>query len=255
MRFLLVLLLALVLPATALEWRNDEFGCSANVPDSAGWTPIQTENAPGLVMLITLQNPAKNAYFGINVLRNLPSANLKDPATITALEGTLRAYGYQFIGRSSLVVGGREWVQFPVRTTNGGQTLAGLVRYTSANNQVYGVNLLRGGGQDAAQDPELQAAAASVRITSIQAVPAVPAAPVAAAPVTAPPPSPGATTPAPVAVTPPSSVDGDAREVVKIGPLTLTQKQVRMGIYGAAGLLVLIILLKIVGGSGTPTKR
>jgi hypothetical protein len=37
---------------------------------------------------------------------------------------------------------------------------------------------------------------------------------------------------------------------VKVGPVTLTRQQLRLGIYCFAGLIVLMILLRIVGGSG-----
>jgi hypothetical protein len=39
-----------------------------------------------------------------------------------------------------------------------------MIRYTSAGGYVFSVTMLRGGGQDAAQDSELQQAAASFRV-------------------------------------------------------------------------------------------
>ena len=34
-------LLALLLPLRAVEWRDNVYACSANLPESAGWAPIQ----------------------------------------------------------------------------------------------------------------------------------------------------------------------------------------------------------------------
>jgi hypothetical protein len=257
MRLLCVLtFVCLTLIGRAAEWRNELFGCSANLPDSPGWQPIPAENSPGLTVLVAMQQPQKQAVFGINVLHNLPTSNLRDDATVQSIEKLLRGFGYQFIGRSTVSIAGREWVQFPVRASNNGQPLTGIIRYTSANNQIYGVSLLRGGGQEAAQDPELQAAGMSVRIANVE------------------PPAPSATstpggTPAPgsssIATTPgapaPATTDKETTTTkaddgsVKIGPITLTQPQLRMAMYGGAGLIVLLILLKLIGGAGGPPKR
>lgn len=256
MRLLCILTFLLTpLVSEAAEWKNELFGCSANLPESAGWQPIPAENSPGLTVLVAMQQPQKQAVFGINVVHNLPTANLRDPATIQGIEKLLREFGYQFIGRSTVNVAGREWVQYPVRVA-GAQPATGLIRYTSANNQIYAVSLLRGGGQEAAQDPELQAAAASVRISNVEP----PAATVTPTPEVTP------TTPPPTAATPPSatapsSTDKPATTTesenapVKIGPITLTQPQLRMVIYGTGGLVVLLILLKLIGGAGSPPKH
>jgi hypothetical protein len=255
MRLLCVLtFLCLTLIGQAAEWRNELFGCSANLPDSPGWQPIPAENSPGLTVLVAMQQPQKQAVFGINVLHNLPTSNLRDDATIQAIEKLLRGFGYQFIGRSTVSIAGRDWVQFPVRASNNGQALTGLIRYTSANNQIYGVSLLRGGGQEAAQDPELQAAGMSVRIANVEppapsvtSTPGVtPASPSVAT-------TPGAPAPSTTGKEIPTTEADNAP--VKIGPITLTQPQLRMAMYGGAGLLVLLILLKLIGGAGSPPKR
>ena len=256
MRYLCALLLLLLTIASpAAEWRNDQYGCSANVPDSQGWLPIEAPSTPAMTVLVAMHNPQKQAVFGINVLHDLPSTNLKDPATMATIEKTLRGLGYQFFGRATVNVGGREWVQFPVR--GGTPPSSGLIRYTSANNQVYVVSLLRGGGQEAAQDPELLGAAASVQVGAPQVAadtttPAPAAAPVTSIPGTVPVapapgvPSTGSSTEKPETQT----ADGS----VKIGSITLTKEQVRMGIYGFSGLLVLMILLRIIGGGKKDTR-
>ena len=238
----------------AAEWRNDEAGCSANLPDTPGWQPIDAPSTPSITVLAAMQHPQKQAVFGINVLHQLPSTNLRDPATVATIEKSLRDLGYQFFGRSTINVAGREWMQFPVRGTN--PPTSGIIRYTSANDRIYVVSLLRGGGQEAAQDPELQAAAASVRISQPQAVVATaPAAP----PVTS---VPGATGPgAPAAPTTTATSTASETEEqgasgnVQIGPVTLTRQQLKLGIYGVAGLIILVILLKIVGGSGSRERQ
>ncbi len=251
-----LLFLLFTITSPAAEWRNDQFGCSANVPDSQGWMPIEAPSTPAMTVLVAMHNPQKQAVFGINVLHNLPNANLKDPNTLAAIEKTLRSLGYQFFGRATLNVGGREWVQFPV---NGGTPpSSGLIRYTSANDQVYVVSLLRGGGQEAAQDPELLGAAASVQIGAAQVAATTPAqaAPSGPAPVV-----PGLAPVAPAPTAPAAnapSAEKPAAETadgsVKIGSITLTKEQVRMGIYGIAGLLVLMILFRIIGG-GSKEQR
>ena len=250
MRYLCALLLTLLaISSPAAEWRNDQFGCSANVPDSQGWMPIEAPSTPAMTVLVAMHNPQKQAVFGINVLHDLPNANLKDPNTMASIEKTLRGLGYQFFGRATVNVGGREWVQFPVR--GGTPPSSGLIRYSSANNQVYVVSLLRGGGQEAAQDAELLGAAASVQIGAVQVAAATPVqgAPSATAPLI--PGAPVAPTPTAPSTTAPSAEKPAAETAdgsVKIGSITLTKEQVRMGIYGIAGLLVLMILLRIIGG-------
>jgi hypothetical protein len=252
--FCVLLCLILTLTAHAAEWRNDVNGCSANLPDTAGWLPIEAPNSPALTVLVAMQNPQKQAVFGINILHDLPNANLKDPATMAKIESNLRGLGYQFFGRATVNIGGREWVQFPVR--GGTPPTSGLIRYTSANDRVYVVSLLRGGGQEAAQDTELLAAAASVQIGGVQVASATPPS------VTTPAPTiPGATSSAPAPSVPQPATVADKTasdgkdEPIKIGPVTLTKEQLRLGIYGVAGLLVLMILLKIVGGGGDKQKR
>jgi hypothetical protein len=252
MRFLCAILcLFLATAGRAAEWRNDLFGCSANLPDTAGWQPIEAANSPSVTVLVAMQHPQKQAVFGINILHELPSANLRDPATVTAIEQSLRNLGYQFFGRATVNVAGREWMQFPVRGSN--PPTSGLIRYTSANNHVYVVSLLRGGGQEAAQDPELQAAAASVRITQGQAAP-VAVAPVSP-PIAATPTAPASPSSPPATATPatePASA-AESTDVVKIGPVTITRQQFRLGLYGIGGLVVLLILLKIISGGSSST--
>lgn len=248
-----LLFLVITVVARAAEWRNDSFGVSANLPDATGWQPMEAPSTPAVTVLAAMQHPQKQAVFGINVLHDLPTSNLRDPATIAAVEQSLRSLGYQFIGRSTVNLAGREWIQFPVRSAN--PPMTGIIRYTSANDQVYVVSLLRGGGQEAAQDPELQAASMSVRIGVAQ-----PASAIAATSPSAPPlvPVPSDSAPAPAsssASSEPSAASGEKSEEatkdgepgpVKIGPFTITQQQARIGIYALAGLIVLAILLRII---------
>jgi hypothetical protein len=208
-----------------------------------------------MTVLVAMQQPQKQAVFGINILHQLPSANLRDPATVTAIEKSLRDLGYQFFGRATVNVAGREWMQFPVRGSN--PPTSGLIRYTAANNQVYVVSLLRGGGQEAAQDPELQAAAASVRITQPQAT--VAAAPPSAPPLTSAPLPAAPTTPAPAApgtATTSTAPETEATsDTVKIGSIEITRQQLKLGLFAVGGLIVLIILMKIIGGGGDRDRR
>ena len=254
-RFCALILLCLVNLAQAAEWRNDAYGVVANLPDTAGWQPIEAPSSAAITVLAAMQQPQKQAVFGINVLHQLPNANLRDPGTLAMIEKSLRDLGYQFFGRASVNVGGREWLQFPVR--GGNPPSSGLIRYTSANNQVYVVSLLRGGGQEAAQDPELLTAAASVRINQPQATVAATA---PSAPTVAQAPAPGTSAPPSAAssTTPAASEPAETAVptgMVKIGPIELTQQQVRLGLFGAVGLLVLVILMKIIGGGGDRDRK
>ena len=60
-----------------------------------------------------------------------------------------------------------------------------MIRYASAGGYVFGITMLRGGGQEAAQDVELQQAAASFRILPAT-TPTPPAVPVASVSPTSP---------------------------------------------------------------------
>lgn len=225
----------------AAAWKNDTYGCQATLPDSAGWQSIDVPGTPTMSVLIAMQHPVKGSVFGINVVHDLPSTNLKDPATVAAIEKTLQTLGYQFFGKSTVPIGGREWLQYPVRSAV--QSTTGVMRYTAANNQIYVVSLLRTGGLEAAQDSELQSVAASVRVADVKSVAAAPTSP---APAPAPAPAAVGTTPAPAK---PANTEAEPEtESVKIGPVTLTKEQFKLGLYGVVGLFVLMILLKIVGG-------
>ena len=243
----------------AAEWANDQYGCSANLPDSPGWQQVPAPEVPGMTLLLMMQQAQKQAAFGINVLHNLPNTNLRDEGTIRAIEQILRSFTYQPIGRSRVVVNGREWLQFPVTSSNPGQPLTGVIRYTTANNVVYGVTILLGGGRQAAQDPELQAAAASVRIGNVQSVAATGTAPAPAAGTPAPAAEPTApiapVAPAPAPSAPAIGVSREEGAPVTIGPVTLTRPQLRMVGYGGAGLIILLILLKIIGAAGGPPAK
>lgn len=158
------LLLCLALPAHAREWRSELFHCSANIPDSGGWQIIEAPQSPGIAVAIAMQHPLKRSIFGINVVEKFRDANLADPAIQKDLEGLLRSLGYQFIGHSNVKIGGLDWLLYPVRAGAGAQAVTGVIRFASAGGYVFCLSLLRGGGLDAAQDPELQQAAASFRV-------------------------------------------------------------------------------------------
>ena len=256
MRLLCVLATILIATAAtvhAAAWKNETFGCQANLPDSAGWLPIEAPSSANSTVLVAMHHAQKGSAFGVNVVHDLPSANLRDPATVAAIEKTLQTLGYQFIGKSTVGIGGREWLQYPVRSATYATT--GVMRYTAANNQVYVVSLLRTGGREAAQDTELQMVAASVRIQDLGPAPLVATAPPTPAPTALPAPS----TPAPATVATKKTETASESEEgsVKIGPVTLTREQLRMGLFGVGGLIVLLVLLKIMGGGGksTPTQR
>jgi|GEM_PF-1698686 len=158
----LLFLLAFVLitaPLQAVGWRNDGFGISANLPDSAGWQP-QGGDVPGLSVLVMMQNPTRGAVFGITALNNPPNTNLRDPNTLKVIEAMLQRFGYTWAGSATTNINGQEWRQYNV--TAG--TANGVVRYTSGNGYIFAVTLLVGGREVAAQDVELQSAASSVRL-------------------------------------------------------------------------------------------
>ena len=235
-----LLLLAFLTAANAFEWRNDIYHCSANLPDSPGWQPIVAPTTPGLEVLIAMQNLTKQAVFGINIIVKVPGTRLAEPAVQQTFEGWLRKFGYQFTGHSKLNVGGIEWLQYQVRSGAGTQGVTGIVRFGVAGGYFFSISLLRGGGQEAAQDVELQQAAASFRI-----LPPAPALAAAVEKQDAAPASARATDkgepPAPAAAEEPAVADNSNR---------------RMIWYGGAGIIVLLVLVKIIsGGGGEPKKR
>ncbi len=229
MRTILLYLVAFLLPLHSEEWRSDVFNCSLNLPSSPGWQPIASPDAPGVTVLVALQNPSRQAVFGLNILTGLPSTNLHDEATTAKIESMLHGFSYQFIGHSTVNVAGREWVQYPVRAANGAQTVTGVIRYTSDKEKVYGLSMLLGGGKEAAQDPELQAAAASFRLYAPLAL----ATPVPAKPL-------------PAGQKPPASIPAPASETTAE---PAQPDYIRYGILIGATLLVLMIFGKIIGGN------
>ena len=236
------LLFAILAPVHAVEWRSEAFLCAANLPDGPGWQGIEAPPIPGITVLVAIRNPAKQALFGINVVEQLPSANLSDPAVRSIIESLLHQFTYQVVGHSSVKVGGLDWLHYPVRSGSGPQQASGVVRFTSANGHIFGITLLRGGGKDASQDVELQHAAASFRVLSF-----VPAGSVA----TATPP-----TPPPAEAAAPTS-----RPIQKKAPVTPSESAEpeagykRYIVPGVVGFVVLLVLLKIIGGSSAkPVK-
>ena len=212
-----VLLLFLAVSAPAREWKSALFHCSANVPETTGWQTIEASATQGLEVLLVMQHPAKRAVFGINVVEKFRDANLADPAIQKELEAMLRQFGYQFVGRSNLTEGGLGWLQYPVVSGTGPQQVKGVIRFTSAGGYVFGITMLKGGGQDASQDVELQQAARSFRVT--------PATMLAAAPASA--------------DTPPAAAEE---------PEGGNDSRLRWIWIGGGALLVLLVFFSIIGG-------
>ncbi len=165
-----ILLLCLTLTAFAREWKSELFRCAANIPESVGWQIIEPPQVPGIAVALAMQQPAKQAVFGINVVEKFRDASIADPAVKKELEAMLRQFGYQFFGYSTVKAGGFDWLQYPVKAGTGAQQISGLIRFTSAGGYVFSITMLRGGGVEAAQDAELQQAAASFRVLPAIAV-------------------------------------------------------------------------------------
>ena len=239
---LALLLLCFATNASAGPWKSEIFHCAANIPDGPGWQKIEAPSAPGIAPVIVMQNTRRQAVFGINVIEKYRDANLADPAIQRELETTLRNLGYQFIGHSTVKAGGFDWLQYPV---TGQQQVSGIIRYASAGGYVFSITMLRGGGQEAAQDVELQQAAASFRI--------VPASALAGT-------TPGQTN-KPDTEKPPAT--SDAAENQAAGkPNAGTEESAdgddesrkRLIWYGVAGLIVLLFFFSIIG-SGRAKKK
>ena len=232
MRTFLALLLSIFLSAAeGFEWHSELYHCAANLPDSAGWQPIEAPQTSGVTTLVVMQNSAKQAVFGINIVEKLPGTRVADPAVQQALETLLKKFGYQFAGHSSMSAGGLDWIQYQVRAGTGAQLTTGVVRFAATSGYVFGITMLRGGGQEAAQDVELQRAASSFRIV----------APTTLAP--------------PVASTSesqkaPATMDRKSEPAPTEEPTPPDNSTRRMIWIGGGILLVLIFLLKIIGGAG-----
>ena len=242
---LTVLLLCLAVSARAREWKSELFHCTANVPDSTGWQMIEAPQVPGIAPVLVMQNTARQAVFGINVIEKYQDANLADPAIQKDLEATLRQFGYQFVGHSTVKAGVHDWLQYAVRAGTGPQQMNAIIRYTSAGGYVFCITMQRGGGQEAAQDAELQQAAASFRV--------LPATAVAAAAATQ-----GSSpkgTPPPVSAQPLAAKAGDKPEAGVEEPATeADESRNRLIWYGGGGLVVLLVFFGIIGG-GRSKKR
>lgn len=238
---LTVLLLCLAVSARAREWKSEIFHCAANIPDTAGWQMIEAPQVPGIAPVLVMQNTAKQAVFGINVIEKYRDANLADSAVQKDLEATLRQFGYQFVGHSSVKAGGLDWLQYPVRAGTGPQQVSGIIRYASAGGYVFSITMLRGGGQEAAQDAELQQAAASFRVLPSTVI---------AAPPTAQAPNPKGMPP-PASVQPPANKIADKPETGVEQPAEAAdESRSRMIWYAGGGLIVLLVLFSIIGGRG-----
>ena len=235
-----VLLFCLAASTRAAEWKNEIFHCAANIPESPGWQIIDAPPAPGIAPVLTMQNMAKQSVFGISVVEKYRDAKISDVAVQKELEALLRQFGYQFIGHASVRTGGIDWLQYPVSAGAGAQAVSGIIRYGSAGGYIFGITMLRGGGQQAAQDVELQQAAASFRLLPATPPPApvpiasaIPAAASrdSAASKTAQPAKPAAASGATTATAEPPPEDNSTAKLVW---------------GGVAGLVVLIIFASII---------
>lgn len=178
MRFFLTLsLLCLSVAAHSREWKSDIFHCSANIPDGPGWQIVDAPPSPGIAPVLAMQNTIRPALFGISVIERYRDADLASPAVKKELEALLQQFGYQFVGHSKTTIGGISWLQYPVRVGAGAQQLSGIIRYGSAGGYLFSITMVRGGGQEGSQDPELLQAAASFRMlpSATAAVASVPA--------------------------------------------------------------------------------
>jgi hypothetical protein len=169
-----ILLFFLACPAHGREWKSDLFHCAANIPDGNGWQMIEAPQTPGIAAVLAMRNADKQSVFGINVIEKYRDASISDPAVQKELEAMLRQFGYRFIGHSTVRSGTLDWLQYPVRAGTGAQQISGVIRYTSAGGYLFSITMLQGGGTEAAQDAELQQAAASFRVLPPAGVAAIP---------------------------------------------------------------------------------
>jgi hypothetical protein len=234
--FLLVLI---TVSASALEWKSELFHCTANLPDSTGWQAVESPPASGLTTLVVMQNLGRQAVFGINVVEDLPGTNVTDPAVRQRLENMLRQFTYQFNGHSTVKVGDQDWLQYPVRSGSGAQRVSGVIRFASAGGYVFGITMLKGGGQDAASDMELQQAAASFRVQPAIASATQPAQPPTTQTLAATPAAPTARL---------SDKDKNNPGSATEEPSADSGSNLRLVWYAGAGLVVLVVFFSIIGG-------
>jgi len=238
------LLFSLSFSVSALEWKSELFHCTASLPEGPGWQNIEIPNPPGLTTLVVAQNLSKQAVFGINVVDTAPSNDLAEPAVQRTIEAIMRQFGYQFIGHSTMKVGGLDWLQYPVRSGSGAQQASGLIRFASAGGYIFGITMLKGGGQEAARDLELQQAAASFRVLPATG--------------TASPPTPfTARSTAPAPATPPASpsaAETKTPEAATEESTAAPDSNRRLIWYGGAGLLILLFFFSIIGRGNTDKR-
>lgn len=238
---LALLLLCSATTAPAREWKSEIFHCSANIPDSTGWQMIEAPASPGIAPVLTMQHATKQAVFGISVIEKYHEANLSDPVIQKDLEAMLRQFGYQFVGHSTVKTGGLDWLQYPVRAGAGAQQVSGIIRYASAGGYVFGITVLRGGGQEASQDAELQQAAASFRTLPASTVAAVTGAPAGNAKGIA------QAIPVPTPATPSGDKSTGGTEPLEE---EADESRTRMFWYAGGGIVALLVLFGIIGGKG-----
>jgi hypothetical protein len=242
--------LAFLRPAQAAVEVNPFFRTSINLPEGGGWVASKKDElpqAPNMAFIAFAKNDSKQATFAFCEVSGLPNHSLVDPGTIEAINTLLKGFGYTLQGTSVVEVAKRNWRQFPVATLSGGQPVSGVVRFTEANGHIFMLSMLRGGA-GAAQDPDLQAAAATVQFLP-------PAAVVAATPPGAPgtPPTAPVLNPAaqPKESAPAAEPSADPK-LIAVGPWKFTREQVQMIGFSAGGLFVLILLLRIITGGKKP---
>jgi hypothetical protein len=238
MRLLLSLFLVILTTASHAEEKlNQLFGCAVDVPSGTGWQTIEAQSTPEVTVLWAAQHPQRQASYGVSVLHNLPGKTLRDDANIAAIQNLLKGMGYQTIGHSVVMVAGRGWLQFPVRGNNAGQPVSGLIRYTLANDHVFGISMLVGGGKEASQDTEMQSSAATFRVIPIGAVAGTP-------------PAPGEPSTTAPASGPPTAAETPAAEEESDNVGGIPKQYIKIGFISLIALVVILTLVKIIGGGG-----
>lgn len=242
---LAVLLLCLAVSVHAREWKSEIFHCTANIPDSAGWQMIEAPQVPGIAPVLVMQNTARQAVFGINVVEKYHDANLADSAIQKDLEAMLRQFGYQFVGHSTVKEGGIDWLQYPVRAGVGPQQVSGVIRYASVGGYVFSITMLRGGGQEASQDVELQQAARSFRLLPVSAIGATPVPPVS---------EPKALASSKSSEKPEKSAEEKLKADTEQGAGAADESRSHLIWYIGAGLIVLLVFFSIISSGGAKKR-
>ncbi len=150
-----VLLLCLLLTANAEEWRSEQYGCALMLPSNEPWQRGNSVPLPAGEVIYSASNMDSKQSVMVVYIPDLPTNDVRKPAMVERLKGTLASLGFTTTTAMPLERGGLIYMQFTARRTGEGQAKTVCVaRATIRQNHAYVVLTFGRGDEDRVNDKD-----------------------------------------------------------------------------------------------------